>query len=91
MSAEYLKKRKNLDRSLQKVIDNTRVAHIKVMKKSKEEIESDKKAHEDELANNPLAKLLETAKPKDPAIEEEENKFADGFIRSKRNTHLRVK
>ena len=50
MSAEYLKKRKTLDRSLQKVIDNTRVAHIKVMKKSKEEIESDRKAHEDELA-----------------------------------------
>ena len=91
MSAEYLKKKKTLDRSLQKVIDNTRVAHMKVLKKSKQEIESDKKAHEDELANNPLAKLMETAKPKDPVAEAEKDKFADGFIRSKRNTHLRVK
>jgi hypothetical protein len=33
---------------------------------------------------------METAKPKD-AGPKEEDKFADGFIRSKRNTQLRVK
>ena len=34
---------------------------------------------------------METAKPKDDGTVKEEDKFADGFIRSKRNTHLRVK
>ena len=33
---------------------------------------------------------METGAPKDDKPKEEE-KFADGFIRSKRNTHLRVK
>jgi len=65
---------------------------MQVLKKSAKEIESEKKAHEEELANNPLAKLMETAKPKkDPSQVAEEDKFADGFIRSKRNAHLRVK
>ena len=58
-------------------------------KKSAAEIEAEKKAKEEELANNPLAKLMETAKPDQP--KPEEDKFADGFIRSKRNTQLRVK
>ena len=34
---------------------------------------------------------METAKPKDTGVTAEEDKFADGFIRSKRNTNLRVK
>ena len=36
MSAEYLKRKSNLDKSLQKVIDSTRVAHLLVLKKSKD-------------------------------------------------------
>ena len=91
MSAEYIKRKQSLDKHLQKVIDGTRTAHMQVLKKSKQEIESEKKAHEEELQNNPLAKLMETAKPKDDGTVKEEDKFADGFIRSKRNTHLRVK
>lgn len=85
MQAEYLKKRENLDKSLQKVINKTKVAHMQVLKKSAKEIEADKKAHAEELETNPLAKLMESAKPKDAPPKEEE-KFADGFIRSKRNT-----
>ncbi len=61
-----------------------------MLKKSAKQIEDEKKAHESELENNPLAKLMESAKPKDSAPKEED-KFADGFIRSKRNTQLRVK
>jgi len=72
------------------VIDTNRVAPLKVLKKSKKEIEDEKKAQEDELANNPLAKLMESGKPKN-AQPAEEDAFADGFIRSKRNTQLRVK
>ncbi len=55
------------------------------MKKSAKQIEDEKKAHAEELENNPLAKLMESAKPKDSGPKEED-KFADGFIRSKRNT-----
>ena len=73
------------------MIDTTRVAHLQVLKKSRAEIADDKKAHEEELATNPLAKLMETAKPKDSGETQDDDKFADGFIRSKRNTHLRVK
>jgi len=64
---------------------------MQVLKKSRIDIADEKKAHEEELAVNPLAKLMETAKPKDSGEIQEEDKFADGFIRSKRNTHLRVK
>ncbi len=85
MQAEYLKRKENLDKSLQRVIDKTKVAHMQVLKKSKQQMEEEKKAHEEELENNPLAKLMETAKPKDTGPKEED-KFADGFIRSKRNT-----
>ena len=62
-----------------------------MLKKSKQEIENNKVAHDEEIANNPLAKLMETTKPKDTGITAEEDKFADGFIRSKRNANLRVK
>lgn len=41
------------------MIDKTRVARMTVPKKSKEEIERETKAQEDELANNPLAKLMQ--------------------------------
>lgn len=90
MSAEYMRRKQTLDKNLQKVIDTNRVAPLKVLKKSKKEIEDEKKAQEDELANNPLAKLMESGKPKN-AQPAEEDAFADGFIRSKRNTQLRVK
>ena len=35
MSAEYMRRKQTLDKSLQKVINNTRVAHMQVLKKSK--------------------------------------------------------
>ena len=34
MSAEYIKKKENLDRSLQRVIDSTKLSKMKVLKKS---------------------------------------------------------
>ena len=58
MKAEYLKKKDNLDKKLQRVIEKTKVAHIQVLKKSAQEIEKEKKEKADELANNPLAKLM---------------------------------
>ena len=73
--------------SIQKLMNKKKVAPLPVLKKSAAQIEIEKKKKEMELANNPLAKLMETAKP----IEKEEDKFADGFMRSKRNTQLRVK
>ena len=60
------------------------------MKKSKDELER-KKKEQDEIAKNmnPLARLMASGtKNEEP---EEEEKFADGFVRSKRNTELRVK
>lgn len=41
------------------------------------------------MAKNPLAKLMAVETKKDGPTEEE--KFADGFVRSKRNVQLRVK
>lgn len=42
----------------------------------------------EEIERNPLAKLMESGKPKKDVTDvvPEEEKFADGFIRSKRNT-----
>ena len=74
------------------MIDKNRVARMTVPKKSKEEMEAEAKAKEAELASNPIAKLLATAeKPKDVNALAEQEKFADGFIRSKRSTMMRVK
>lgn len=92
LTDEYLRKKSALDSQLQKVIDRTRVAKMAVPKKSKEEMEKEAKEKEELLAKNPIAKLLESAKPKkDPNVLAEEEKYADGFIRSKRNTMMRVK
>ena len=62
VSAEFQKRKQQLDSSLQRIVDKTRVAHMEVTKKSKEAIEAEKKARADELASNPLAKLLDTGK-----------------------------
>lgn len=52
-------KKETLDKSLQKVIDKTKVAHMQILKKSKEEIERKRKAEEEAAANmNPLARLM---------------------------------
>ena len=96
---QILNKKERLDKSLQKVIDRNKVAHVQILKKSKEEIEAKKKRDAEEAAKmNPLAKLMGEGRSKgiDASIEaeekkEEEGKFADGFIRSKRNTEMRVK
>jgi len=90
LSKEYMKKKQTMDAQLQKVINRTKVAHMKILKKSKEEIEREKKALEDEMARNPLAKLMATAGPNEEGPKEAE-KFADGFVRSNRNVQLRVK
>ena len=79
---------KNLKKSIRNDIDDLEGtwAHLNAAIDERiKEIEADKKAHEEELETNPLAKLMESAKPKDAPPKEEE-KFADGFIRSKRNT-----
>ena len=73
-------------KAIQKLTDKKKVAPLPVPKKSAEQIAIDKKRREMELANNPLAKLMETAKPVDDGTLKEKDKFADGFIRSKRNT-----
>ena len=82
-----MKKKGQLDASLQKVIDRTKVAHMQILKRDKDEIERERKNYEKDLATNPLAKLL-AVKEDGP---KEEEKLADGFVRSKRNTQLRVK
>jgi hypothetical protein len=89
MGAEYMKKKSDLDSSLQRVIDKSRVAHMLVLKKSKTQIEKERKEYEDEMKRNPLAKLMAVDKPRDEngvPIVVEADKFADGFVRSKRNT-----
>ena len=98
LGAEYLKKKSRLDNSLQRVIDKTKVAHMQILKKSKEEMEAQRKREAEEAAKiNPLDKLMGARSKGPSAIEaeekkkEEDNKFADGFIRSKRNTEMRVK
>ena len=77
--------------SIQKLMNKKKVAPLPVPKKSAQQIEIEKKKKEMELANNPLAKLMETAKPVDDGSLKPEDKFADGFMRSKRNTQMRVK
>ena len=98
LGQEYLKKKDRLDKSLQKVIDKTKVAHMQILKKSKEEIERKRKEEEEAAKNvNPLVRLMGEGRSKGinageaEEKKEEEEKFADGFIRSKRSTEMRVK
>lgn len=94
VSANYIKKKAELDKQLQKVIDRTKVAHIAILRKSKEEIERKKKEEEEaeaELKNNPLGRLMASGKKKDDTPPKEEERFADGFVRSQRNTEMRIK
>ena len=61
LADEYRQRKASLDRNLQKVINNTRVAHMEVSKKTREEIEAEQKRKEEEeaeLADNPLARLM---------------------------------
>ena len=61
LADEYKQRKTSLDRNLQKIMRETRVAHTQVLKKSKEEIEAEQKKQEEEIASqedNPLARLM---------------------------------
>ena len=89
LADEYKQRKASLDRNLQKVMRDSRVAHTQVLKKSKEEIEAEQKKREEEQAaqeDSPLARLMgeQVTTPPDEVL-------ADGFVRSKRAQQLRVK
>ena len=88
LSAEFKKRKLVMDENLRKMMDNAKVARIPVPKKSKEQQEAEEAEKKARLRDSPLARLMEDGKKKEEPPPEV---FGEGFVRSKRNQHFRVK
>ena len=83
-----------MDASVKKVINASNIAHMEILKKNEREKEEEKKRKAEERSNSsPLvAGLLGTLESENNnTTEDNQNKLADGFVRSNRNVSLRVK
>ena len=70
--------------AIQRVIENSKVAHVEIFARNKEEQEAEKLKREQEKK-----RTTELLPPEQEPIQGE--KLADGFVRSQRNMALRIK
>lgn len=84
-----------MDASIMKVINASNIAHMEILKKNEKDKEEERKRKAEERSNSsPLvAGLLGSLESENTNKEDEQqnNKLADGFVRSNRNVALRVK
>ena len=89
LQREYHIRKSQMGDAIQKVIDNSKVAHIGVYSKSKEEV-AQAMRDTGTLRRSSLIKDTTCTLSKTPDPLEGE-KLADGFVRSNRNVALRIK
>lgn len=84
-----------MDANIMKVINASNIAHMEILKKNEKDKEEERKRKAEERSNSsPLvAGLLGSLESENTNKEDEQqnNKLADGFVRSNRNVALRVK
>lgn len=90
MAEAYLKKQQNVASSVQKIIDRGKVAQMEIFKKSIADKEAEDKAREQKKRDQSpgMANLMNSLEQESSF---ENNKIADGFVRSKRNLAMRAK
>jgi hypothetical protein len=90
MAEAYLKKQQNVASNVQKIIDRGKVAQMEIFKKSIADKEAEDKARELNKRNQSpgMANLMNSLEQESSF---ENNKIADGFVRSKRNLAMRAK
>jgi hypothetical protein len=85
LAQEYLKRQTSVATDVQNVINRGKVLKMEISKRSRQELEAEKaKLSKASGINKELMASIESEKPED-------DKLADGFVRSKRNLEMRAR